>query len=225
MKGQASLMVVHYDRTDPHFKDFVTKAVESSREHKKGQRFFTYVPLHGKRDVAYVWFPHESHAELHPENQVPAMSEKYGEADAVHAAHKAKAGVKGLGSELMHTIAEAGKVDGPKPYIMAYGLKVKSGKGDDFRAAAKHFMAANRDSKDPIRVTVHRPAGGKMSTYLVLLGADDLSELDPDGKHNDPRLAKAVGPEKAAVIADQLKDSTSFVWRQPLRYVAAYSNP
>ncbi|SMF04060.1 hypothetical protein SAMN06265365_106128 [Tistlia consotensis] len=225
MKGQASLMVVHYDRTDPNFKDFVTKAVESSRDHKKGQRFFTYVPLHGKRDVAYVWFPHESHSELHPENQVSALTEKHGEAAAVTLAHKAKKAVKGLGSELMHLVAEAGKVDGPKPYIMAYGIKVKSGQGDTFRSAAKHFMAANRDAKDPIRITVHRPSSGAVNTYLVLLGADDLAELDPDGKHNDPRLAKAVGPEKAAEIAAQLKDSTSFVWRQPMRYVAAYSNP
>ncbi len=225
MKGQASLMVVHYDRSDPHFKDFVTKAVESSREHEKGQRFFTYVPLHGTRDVAYVWFPHGSHAELHAENQVSAMSEKHGETATVGLAHKAKGGVKGLGSELMHTVAEAGKVDGPKPYVMAYGIKVDGEKSDSFRAAAKHFMQANRDSDNPIRVTVHRPASGQLNTYLVLLGADDLSELDPDGKHNDPRLTKAIGPEKAADVARQLKDSTSFVWRQPLRYVAAYSNP
>ncbi len=225
MKGQASLMVVHYDRNDPHFRDFVTKAVESTRDHKKGQRFFTYVPLHGPRDVAYVWFPHASHAELDPKNQVSALSEKHGEAKTAAAAQKARGGVKGLGSELMHTIAEAGEVNGPKPYVMAYGIKVDSEKSDTFRGAARQFMDANRKSKNPVRVTVHRPASGQLSTYLVLIGADDLGELDPDGKHNESRLTEALGAEGAAEVAGKLKDGADFVWRQPLRYVAAYSNP
>jgi hypothetical protein len=223
MIGQASLMVLHYDRSDPHFKDFVTKAVEASRDHAKGQRFFTYVPLHGKGDTAYVWFPHDSHAELH--QQTAAMSEKHGDAETASMAQKAKDAVKGMGSELMHTIAEAGKTDKPKPYVMVYAIKVDGEKSDSFRAAAKHFMQTHRDHNDPIRITVHRPASGQLNQYLVVMGADDLSELDPDGKHNDPRLAKAVGEEKASELAQALKDGVSFVWRQPLRYVAAYSNP
>lgn len=225
MKGQASLMVVHYDRKDPHFKDFVTKAVEATKDNKKGQRFFTYVPLHGPADVAYVWFPHKSHAELHGDKQTSAMTAKHGEAATAAAAQKARGGVKGLGSELMHTVAEAGKADGPKPYVMAYGIKVEGEKSDEFRGAARQFMEANRNSKSPVRVTVHRPASGQLNNYLVLIGADDLAEFDPDGKHNESRLAAAIGPENAAEVASKLKEGASFVWRQPLRYVAAYSNP
>lgn len=225
MKGQASLIVVHYDRKDPHFKEFVTKAVEATKEHKKGQRFFTYVPLHGPSDVAYVWFPHKSHAELHPDNHAAAMVDKHGEAKTATAVQKARGGVKGLGSELMHTVAEAGEVNGPKPYVMAYGLKVDGEKSDAFRGAARQFMEANRKSSNPIRITVHRPASGQLSTYLVLIGADDLADFDPDGKHNHARLSDAIGPENAAEVARNLKEGASFVWRQPLRYVAAYSNP
>ena len=153
------------------------------------------------------------------------MAEKHGETATAIKAQKAKAGLKGLGSELLHTVAEAGEAKGPKPYIMAYGVKVDAEKGDTFRGAARQFLDANRKSKNPVRITVHRPASGQLNQYLVLIGADDLSELDPDGKHNDARLSKAVGAESAAEVAGQLKEATDFVWRQPLRYVAAFSNP
>jgi hypothetical protein len=214
MVGQGTLAVVNYDPTNAHLREFVAQAVSASEKHD-GQDFYTYVPINGPRDIAYVWFPHDSHAELASGDAT--LSKSVGEGKAVDLAHQANHAVD-YGVELLHTIAREGKDDTPPPYLMVYGLRVKKGAEADFKAAAAKFVDANAKSKKPLRYSAHRPGAGTNGAYLVVVAADDLADLDAQGSHNEARVGDAATGQKLA-------DSIEGMFKQPLRYVPAASSP
>lgn len=212
MVGQGTLAVVKYDPTNAHLREFVDHAVSAGEKHA-GQDFYTYVPINGPRNVAYVWFPHESHADLEKSNG--SLAKAVGEGKAVDLAHKAADAVE-YGVELLHTLSREGKNGAPPPYLLVLGFRVKKGAENDFKAAAAKFVEANSKSNKPLRYSVHSPASGTNGAYVVAIAADDLADLDAKGALNEPRLGdSATGAKLVGAIEG--------VFKQPLRYVASAS--
>jgi len=225
MPDQATLVVVHCDPKNQDLKNFAKKAAAANKGHKAGAKFLTFMPMDGHKDVAYVWFPHESHSELEPGAQAAALSDAHGPDDAHKMVAGAKAGVKKMGRVLMSRTAGGHRTPGKiPPYLVTYGLKVDPAKADDFKDAAKAFVDANAKSAHPVSFGVHRPSDFAKGERLVVLGIDSLSDLDASGSLNKQRLADHLGHDKAKKVGDKLRSSLKGAHRQVLRYMPEYSH-
>lgn len=224
MPNQATLTIVHYEPKHSGLKEFAKKAVEANKG-AAGSKFVTYVPVDGPKDVAYVWFQHDSHDALHGAGHTSTLSKSVGKDKAEGLATGAAPGVKDIGSILMHRTASHGRKKGKvPPYVIAYGLKFDPSKGADFKSAARAFVTANAKSKNPVRFGVHRPADGRSGIRLVLVGVDDLKSLDHDGGLNEPRGHEHFGQAHAENVGRSLVDSVTAVHRQILRFVPELSS-
>jgi hypothetical protein len=224
MTDHATLTIVHYDPKHTGLKDFAKKAVEASKEHAKGARFLTFVPVDGPKDVAYVWFQHASHSELHGDGHTAALSESVGDDKATAMVGEASGGVKNMGSILMGRTKSHGRVEGKVPnYVVAYGVKFDPDKAKEFKEAAEALVASNAKSSKPVSFGVHRPASGGNGERLVLIGIDDLKDLDHDGHLNASRGHDHLGKGHAESVGRSLSDSVTAVHRQVLRYVPELS--
>jgi hypothetical protein len=223
MSDQATLAIVHFDSKSQDLKEFAKSAVAANKGHGKGAKFMTFVPVHGPKNVAYVWFPHASHSEL--EAAAPVMSEAHGHEKAKTMAASAKRGVKGVGTVMMKRTASGNRKPGKVPnYLVTYGVKIEPGKMGEFQEAAKAFVAANDKSAKPISFGVHRPSDMTSGSRLVVLGVDSLSELDDKGLLNHARLTDHEGADKAKTTARKLNASVKGARRQVLRYLPEYSH-
>jgi hypothetical protein len=224
MSDQATLAIVHFDSKSQDLKEFAKSAVAANKGHGKGAKFMTFVPVHGPKNVAYVWFPHASHSELEA-GAHPVMSDAHGHDEAKTMATSAKGGVKGVGTVMMKRTAsghrEAGKVPN---YLVTYGVKIEPGKMGQFQDAAKAFVEANAKSAKPISFGVHRPADMTSGARLIVLGVDSLSELDDEGLLNHARLSDHEGADAAKTTAGKLNASVKGARRQVLRYLPEYSH-
>ncbi len=223
MSGQAQLYVAQVDRQNPHLREFVTTAVAANKAKRDAHKFLTYVPLHGPRDLAYVWFPTESFTHLEKANAAAPLAAHVGDSQAISLASHARTGVKALGGELLHCVARSGG-SGPTNYVLAVGVRIKPGQRDTFLKAGRAVIDANKKHSNPVRFGVFMPVSGLGNLALVLLGFDSLAALDVDGHLNTPRLAQALGDDAAITVGKELAGSVDAVWKQPLRYVPTLSN-
>jgi hypothetical protein len=225
MTEQSTLVVVHYDRENGSLREFAAKATAASKGHSSPQRFLTYAPVHGPRNVAYVWFPHDSHAELEPGGHASPLASNMGQEAASTLAREAGAGVKGVGGALIRrTLPHGSEKGAPPKYVMAYSVRFDPEKTDELRDGVRKLAEANRSSGKPLHVSIHRAASGRAGERLVLVGLDSLKDLDRDGHANHPRAIDHLGPEVAVQVGQRVARGVKAVHKQILRYVPEYSH-
>ncbi|KAA0578708.1 hypothetical protein [Azospirillum sp. Sh1] len=213
MSSLATLSVLKHGPKTTGIKAFVDSAKNAGAE-----PFYTYVSLNGDRSVKFVYSPVEGHAKLL--NQTATLEAKHGTETAVGLASAAAKEVEALAIQHLHVVARSHKNEKPSTYVQVWGVKV-SDSGQFLEALGEIAKATG----DKVRYAVLRPSdSGGHGKWLILIGFENLSDLDADGNLNQAHLVNAVGQEEAVRIGKLLAGSVEGYLKHTLQLLPHVSH-